>query len=362
MTILKLMSNRVTRGYLGGKLIDEFKGKTKTEDNYRPEDWVGSLTEARNSDIENEGLSYAYTDDNEKVLLKDLVESNPLFYLGKKHLDQFGTNPALLVKILDSAERLGIQVHPDKEKAKKYFDSDFGKTEGWYIMGGREIDGEPPYILLGFKPGVTKERWIELFKKQDIEGMIDSLHKFYVKPEEVYLVNGGTPHAIGSGCLVIEIQEPTDITLVTEKIRKSGEMIPDEKCHQGIGLDNMFDCFNYQTYNREETLNKWRLRNSSQTEQKVNKTIKRELFSKENTPDFQMNMFQVPQSYRMQNDGRFSIFLVTRGEGIINHSGKEFSIKKGESFFMPAAIEEISFHNNGERPFTFVRCMPPVSR
>lgn len=51
----------------------------------------------------------------------------------------------VLVKFLDSAERLPIQVHPDKEKAKILFHSGYGKTEAWYILDGRKIHGENPY-------------------------------------------------------------------------------------------------------------------------------------------------------------------------------------------------------------------------
>ena len=84
-----------------------------------------------------------------------------------------------------SAERLSIQVHPDKEFSRKYFHSDYGKTECWYILQTREVQGQEPYLLMGFRPGVTRERWQHCYETQDIRGMIDCMHKVTPKAGEV---------------------------------------------------------------------------------------------------------------------------------------------------------------------------------
>ncbi len=84
------------------------------------------------------------------------------------------------------------------------FNSEFGKTEAWYILGGREVEGEKPYVLLGFKPGTTREQWKSLFEEQDIQGMLDCLHKVPVQEGDTFLLEGGVPHAIGSGCFMVE--------------------------------------------------------------------------------------------------------------------------------------------------------------
>ncbi len=96
--------------------------------------------------------------------------------------------------------------------------SAFGKTESWYILGGREINGEKSAIYLGFREGVTEEIWKELFLKQDIQGMLSNLHRFEVNPGDAFIIYGGVPHAIGSGCFLMEVQEPTDYTMRVEKV------------------------------------------------------------------------------------------------------------------------------------------------
>lgn len=73
------------------------------------------------------------------------------------------------------------------------------------------------YVYLGFKEGITKEKWRDLFEKQDVRGMEESLHKILVHPGDTFFIPGGVPHAMGSGVYFAEVQQPTDITLRTER-------------------------------------------------------------------------------------------------------------------------------------------------
>ena len=69
-------------------------------------------------------------------------------YLGKKLAEKYGTT-GVLIKMLDSLERLTVQVHPDKEYARTVFNSAFGKTESWYVLNTREINGEKIFDEVG---------------------------------------------------------------------------------------------------------------------------------------------------------------------------------------------------------------------
>lgn len=196
---LKQFSNRVWRTYEGGALIDKWKKDSPEVDGSMPEEWIMSTVTARGKGRpDNEGLSMVQTPSG-TYSLKELVASNKELYLGKALADKFGTT-GVLIKMLDSKERLTIQVHPDKDYAKTMLDSAFGKTESWYVLNNREINSEKSVIYMGFKEGVTREQWEILFKNQDIEGMLDCLHKIEVNPGDAYMIYGGVPHAIGSGC------------------------------------------------------------------------------------------------------------------------------------------------------------------
>ena len=173
-----------------------------------------------------------------EVSLAQFIDENPEEILGKKHYAKYGNKLGVLVKLIDSAERLTIQVHPTREKARELFDSQFGKTECWHILGGREVNGEKPCIYFGFKEGITREHWKDVFDRQDIPAMLDCLHRFEVKPGDTFLIEGGIPHAIGAGCFLVEIQEPTDYTVRTERVTPAGLRVADFMCHQG--------CYGYE--------------------------------------------------------------------------------------------------------------------
>jgi mannose-6-phosphate isomerase len=229
----------VYRAYYGGKNLDILENKENPENTRFPEDWLASVTEAFNPDrkVENEGLSI--TEDGK--ILRDIIEENKEEMIGKRD------NMSLLLKLLDSCERLVIQAHPTVAFAKEHFNSDYGKTECWYILN----DGGEVYI--GFKEGITKEYWRSLFESQDTEKMLDCLHKFEVKKGDFIFVKGGVPHAIGKNCFLAELQEPTDLMVIPERVTPSGVVLNEQKLHCGLGFEKMFDCFVYDGMSKEKT-------------------------------------------------------------------------------------------------------------
>lgn len=237
--ILKLLPTRVYRAYFGGINLDKLEKKSYPQNTRFPEDWLASVTEAFNPDRKIAGEGLSTTADGR--ILRDLIAENKEEMIGKRE------DMSLLFKLLDSSERLVIQAHPTVEFAKKNFNSEYGKTECWYILN----DGGEVYI--GFREGITKEYWRSLFEAQDSEKMLDALHKFKVKKGDFIFVSGGVPHAIGKNCFLAELQEPTDLMVIPEKITPSGVRLSDQKLHCGLGFEKMFDCFEYKGLSEEET-------------------------------------------------------------------------------------------------------------
>lgn len=331
MGIFKLNNPRVWRTYTGGKLINKFHGR-KGEDNNYPEEWIMSITKAINPNYkQDEGLSYIPTLD---MSLKSYIDSNPIVHLGSKFHQKYGNNTSVLVKFIDSFERLTVQVHPSKANALKYFNSNYGKSEAWYFLDGRTINGVAPYVYLGFKPGVTKELWKELFDKQDIEKMLDCLNKIPVKKGDCFFIEGGIPHAIGSGCFLIEIQEPTDYTLRVEKTTPGGLVIDDLLIHQGIGFKNMFEIFNYETFTEEELLDKYKLKPITVNESTTN------LVSYETTNYFKLNELHFNKTLTVKENSFYGL-VILEGNGAINYGNITCSYKKGDQFFVSACVKEI---------------------
>jgi len=356
---LLLQSNRVWRTYTGGKCLEEWQGQEDPEDGDLPEEWVASIIRAVNrgrEDIE-EGYSYVTGEKGESHRLKDLIESDPEGYLGSSHSREYGASLAVLVKVLDAGERLTIQVHPDRSFAWEHFRSRFGKTEAWYILGGRTIAGEEPYVLFGFKPGVTREKWQQLFEAQDIEGMLGALHRIPVKPGDLFLVEGGIPHAIGSGCFLIEIQEPTDLTLRTERTTPRGMQLSDQACHQGIGFERMMDCFTYNSMTYEETMIKYKLTPKVLREEAGG--TERELIGREATDRFRMNGLEVHSSMKLCQENHFITAIIEAGVGCIHGEYGEIPVSQGDTFFIPAGVKETEWVKAGAEPLRVVLCYPP---
>ena len=336
---LKQVSNRVWRTYEGGALIDRWKKTSPEVDNSFPEEWIMSTITARgNGRPENEGLSLIKTDDG-TLPLKTIINSNLELFLGKKLANKYGTT-GVLIKMLDSLERLTVQVHPDKEYAKIVFNSEFGKTESWYVLNTREIDGEMPFVYMGFKKHITKELWKTHFENQNIQGLLDCLHKIEVKPGDAFMIYGGVPHAIGSGCFLMEVQEPTDYTMRVEKTTPNGLKIGPELIHQGIGEEKMLECFHYNTYTLDEVLKQWKIQ--PEVIDSSNEFTLRTLFNKKHTNCFGLSELLLSGSHTIKGNASFYVAVIYFGNGTMVCNGIEYDYSQGDEIFISAAISEIT--------------------
>lgn len=337
--IYRLKQNRVFRSYYGGKRLDAFYGIDNSTDSQFPEEWIASTVRAFNAGRENivEGLSVC--DDGE--LLKDKIEKEPVKFLGESQYKKYGSNMSILVKLLDAAERLFIQCHPTIQFAKEYFNSEFGKTECWYIISAEKN----ACVYLGFKPEITKEKWEKCFYNQDVDGMLDLMHKIHVKNGDLIFVDGGVPHAIGGGCMLCELQEPTDFMVIPERSSKSGITLTDKKMHGGLGFEKMFDCFNYDGMEEEELLIRY-VRHPEILKNKMTPIVDSTL-----TDKFKMDMLSIDNSTNIDFKDTYVVAVVLNGS--VEIDGKLY-IKGSELFILPNS-GELTLKGNGDimlcRPF-----------
>lgn len=353
----ELDNPRAWRTYLGGALLDKLHGAGEGQDNHFPEEWIMSVVAARNAgreEFQEEGMSHV--GGAEGLALKTCLESDPAAFLGPAHAKRLGAQPGVLVKLIDSAERLTIQVHPDREMAQKLFGSPFGKTECWHILGGRTVDGESPCVYLGFREGITAEKWKALFDAQDIPGMLECLHRFEVREGDTILIEGGVPHAIGAGCFLAEIQEPTDYTIRVERTTPSGFQMADESCHQGLGFQRMFECFHYQGLSRQETRKRWFLSQKKVSESEQAAVTK--LVDYEDTSFFAMQKLEVSGGLTI-NTEVFCALYVLQGSGYICKDGCLLSLKAPQQVFVPAGADEFEICANEGKPLEILQFFGP---
>ena len=109
----------------------------------------------------------------------------------------------LLIKILDARQRLSLQVHPDDKSAALHGGEP--KTEMWCVL-----DAEPDAMLFaGFKHGARPDSLPAAIEQGRMESLLGSVS---ARVGEALYVPGGLVHAIGEGCLLLEIQQNSDTT------------------------------------------------------------------------------------------------------------------------------------------------------
>ena len=111
----------------------------------------------------------------------------------------------VLIKLIDAAKDLSVQVHPDDAYAQQYEHEPNGKTEMWYIL-----EAEPGASLIyGFSKPMQPEQLDTCLKENTI---LSYLQKIPVKKGDVFLIPAGTVHAIGAGIVLAEIQQRSNLT------------------------------------------------------------------------------------------------------------------------------------------------------
>lgn len=312
--------NRVGRVYTGGKLFADLFGD-KAEDGYLPEEWIASAVKALNKGSTNpkEGVSKIK---NSNIYFDDMLKEYPDELLGK------GNTFRILVKGLDSAIRLPAQAHPDKPFSRKHFNSNYGKTECWLILGTRP-DAK---LYFGFKDGVTKadfEAAIDA-SETDPDAMEKLMEFIYPQVGQLYFVPAKTVHAIGKGCLILEIQEPTDFTIQPE--RWCGEYrLSDKEMYLGLSRDDAVSCFDFTPSSNPQLSPVLLVEESG--------TVKEELVGPKDTGCFVINRIKLSGGKTTLNiKDSYAVYIITDGEGILSGVGYEKKIKKGDYFFMPACL------------------------
>ena len=326
--------NRVRRTYRGGKALDIFLGKETQTESFTPEDWISSFTEAKNKDeIKGEGISRVIVDGKEMPITEAVS------------VEDFGEGrheSGVLVKLLDAGERLGIQVHPTPSFSQKYFSSPHGKTECWHILSAEKNAA----VYIGFKEGITKEEWKQLFLSQDVNGMLSRLHRLEVKDGDTVLVKAGTPHAIGKGCFLLEIQEPTDYTMRVEKTTVSGDTLTPMQVHYGVGEDALFDCFIYEGLSEDEARKRFFLKPKNGCEGYTEEMY----VTYDDTPCFALGVLKDGERLSPKS---FVTLVVTRS-GDLKIGETILKVKRGDKIFVPFGCGDV-VSNKAES----IVCFPP---
>ncbi len=347
--------NRQQRAYIGGKLLDEWQRLATATDGNMSEEFLISTVEIPTEDPNaHEGLSTTSLPDGTKIPLAFLIKEDYAAFLGDVYKAE--EDVRVSARVGDTTVRHVLQCHPDTEFARKHLNFPNGKAEAWYILKTRSINGSEPCLYAGFKPGVTKAQWSELFEKQDIPGMLECMHKISIHEGGMYFVDAGMPHCLGPGNVFLEIHEPCDYTFRVEKNYLPTRIFTDYEMDYGLGHDLLMDAFHYDNYTEEEILKKCILDPSTQSE--GNGVLAEEVVSYEQAKRFKVEKYTFTETATVPDFDGHRIAITVKGACKFGANDYEVCAEQGRGIFLPDGVKGLQL-NPVEGETIVLVCYPP---
>ncbi|MEZ5072777.1 MAG: type I phosphomannose isomerase catalytic subunit [Bacteroidales bacterium] len=254
--------------------------------------------------------------------LQEVMEVYMGDLLGEQVYDRFGLTFPLLIKFIDAADYLSIQVHPGDDMALERHKS-FGKTEMWYILASEE--GK---LVVGFNRDLDKESYGMLLR----EGQLPSVMNVEdVKPGDIYFIPAGRVHAIGPGVLLAEIQQTSDITYRMYDWDRTDASGKGRELHTDQALDAI-DFKRQAVYKTPYA------------------TILNSTVPAVTCPYFNTSVIRLDQPVEKDYNliDSFVIYLCTEGGATIAYPGGTVSINKGETVLIPNELKNLTILPRGK--------------
>ncbi len=241
--------------------------------------------------------------------LSEIISEHPEYFGGKATNEYF----PILIKLIDAAGDLSVQVHPNDEYAAKNENGSFGKTEMWYIADAKEDAS----IFYGFVRDVTRQEVEDSIKNNTIT---DLLCRVPVKRGDVFFVPAGTVHALLSGVTVIEIQQNSNITYrVYDYDRRDKDGNPRE-----LHIEKALEVFDYSKAN------------ISSDNQNVDSKDGVEIRPLAECKYFSTSEIKTDGDFVVTVKKGFASFTVSEGEGAFETGDR---IVKGDTWLIPCGCQ-----------------------
>lgn len=295
----------------GGAVIARSKGLDEEQYNNIGESW-------EICDLKSAATVVAEGEEQGKTL-RQLIQKYGADLLGKKNFEQYGDTFPLLIKFIDSAADLSIQVHPNDAMAQRQEGRPFGKSEMWYIVAAEK----GAKITNGFSEDIPVEEQKALLSDRTLT---KKLNVYDSHAGDCYYIPAGRIHAIGAGNFIIEIQQACDITYRVydyERLDKTGKP---RELHTDLALEAM--CFQQE--------------NNCQTSYNLMLNAPIPLLA---TPYFVTNLYHLTtERYVLDNHGvdSFRVLIAFEGRAEIVADDSKTTLEAGHSLFLPAALSEVT--------------------
>lgn len=305
---------------------DYIWGGTRLKRQFYKELPLQPLAETWECSVHPDGPSYAASGELKGWPLPDVLAAYP---------EYLGTSPSvrggglhILVKLIDAKDRLSVQVHPDDGYAFEHEGGQEGKTEMWYVL-----DAEPgAKLVFGLNRMMTPEHLRTCLERGTVESC---LRWVPVQKNDVFYIPAGTIHAIGSGVLVAEIQQSSNLTY---RLYDYGRLGKDGRPRQ-LHVDKALDVADLSgSMNPRQPMRVLRYRRGF-AEESLCKCpyfqVERCLLNGEGVA-----LPSQPESYR--------VLLCLEGAACFCEGDEILHFHKGDTLFIPATAEELELSGGAE--------------
>lgn len=243
-------------------------------------------------------------------LLGELMQARGREILGSAPAGKHGRFP-LLVKYIDAAENLSVQVHPDDESAARVPGAE-AKTEAWYI-----VDVRPgAKLYAGLRPDVTAAQFERVAAGP---GVVDMLLAWDVRAGDCLLVPGGTVHAISAGVTILEVQQNSDTTYRLWDWGRAGR-----ETH----VEQALKVIRFGAPSPEPISPRWIRGAEGDVAQLAA------------SPHFALDTLRLRATARRTTREQFQIYAVLEGGATLRWSGRDYALERGDVWLLPASVGE----------------------
>lgn len=208
---------------------DYIWGGTRLREEYNKHIDVTPLAETWECSTHPDGPSRVASGAFAGEKLVDVLRAHPEFIGTHPKTDGEGGLP-VLIKFIDAARDLSVQVHPSDEYARTHEHGQLGKTEMWYVL-----EAAPGASLVyGFRQDLTRAMLTASLEDDTVE---QYLQKVEIHRGDVFLIESGTVHAIGAGAMIVEIQESSNLTYRMYDYHRLGKDGKPRELHIAKALD-----------------------------------------------------------------------------------------------------------------------------
>lgn len=242
----------------------------------------------------------------------------------------------LLIKFLDAAQPLSVQVHP-KPPASADAPRVAVKHEAWYI-----VHAEPgAEVYIGLKPGVTPD---DIASAANTPRMRDQIKTRHARAGDCFYLPSGTLHALGAGLVVAEVQTPSDITYrIYDWDRVGADGKP-----RDLHIDQALDNIRYDVADAEIVQARTTVDATGHSRQRVCQCER-----------FTIDELTASQPFEWRRrQSTFTIWMILSGSSTLTGDGFSINANCGDTLLLPAAIEQM--HAQPSADFKALDVTPPI--